>query len=109
MKVAASIFSWLGGIITAVSGFIFLSQGRQIAAYYLCDSYGCSYISDKVGYPSWAWDLWMTYSFIILLILFWREGNTHYGKKVGCGICTLLFCSLIGGILTLCIPKKDLR
>lgn len=29
-------------------------------------------------------------------------------KKIPSGICTLIFCSLIGGILTICIPEADL-
>lgn len=108
MKVAASIFSWHGGILTAILGFIFLIKGRYGAIFYSCN-YGCVFYIEKYGYPDWAWALWTTYCLIMLIILVWRQGTTSYGKKVACGIFTLLFCSLIGGILTLCIPRNQLH
>lgn len=108
MRTAASVFSWLGGIATTIFGFIYLSQG-QTATYQQCNYYyGCSTYTQKVAYPTWVWVLWVIFVIIRLIILIWRQVAVENGNKVGCGVCTLLFASLIGGILTLCIPEDQL-
>ena len=87
MKTVASVFSWLGGITTAI--IIWLS------------------FAPLFSYGSYFW-IPLIYMVLDLVILIWRQSATSNGKKVGCGVCTLLFCSLIGGILTLCIPEDQL-
>lgn len=38
----------------------------------------------------------------------WRQVDVSEGRKIPSGICILIFCSLIGGILTICISEADL-
>ncbi len=87
MKTVASVFSWLGGIATAIILWV-------------------SFIP-LFTYGAYFW-IPLIYSVFDLIILIWRQSATSNGKKVGCGVCTLLFCSLVGGILTLCIPENQL-
>ena len=105
MKVAASIFSWIGGIITTIVGFVTLSRGQTVTYYSYYNGY--SY-TQQVPYDSWVWFLWIIFLILRLVILIWRQSSVSRGYKVGCGVCTLLFVSLIGGILTLCIPNDQL-
>lgn len=112
MRTAASIFSWLGGIVTTIIGFVTLSQGQTVAVtntyynpYY---GYSSSTTTQQVPYDTWVWVLWVVFIIVRLIILIWRQSAVANGKKVGCGVCTLLFASLIGGILTLCIPEDQL-
>ena len=107
MKTAASIFSWLGGLVTTIIGFVYLSLG-QTATYLHCNYYSCSNYTQKIAYPAWMWVLWVIFIIVRLIILIWRQIAVGNGNKVGCGVCTLLFASLIGGILTLCIPEDQL-
>ena len=104
MKVAASIFSWLGGLVTTIYGFYYLSQGTTVTVQHYSYYYGYTYTTEQVPYPSWVWVLWVVFLIIRLIILIWRESAVKNGNKIGCVVCTLLFASLIGGILTLCIP-----
>lgn len=108
MRTAASIFSWLGGIATTIYGFVYLSQGQTVTYTTYNYYYGYSQHTEKVPYPTWLWVLWVIFIIVRLIILIWRQTATSNGKKVGCGVCTLLFASLIGGILTLCIPEREL-
>lgn len=103
MKVAASIFSWLGGLVTTIYGFYYLSQGTTVTVQHYSYYSGYTYTTEQVPYPSWVWALWVIFIFIRLIILIWREVAVSNGHKIGCGVFTLLFASLLGGILTLCI------
>ena len=88
MKTVASVFSWLGGIATAIIIWVSFAPALQ-------------YKSSLIAVP-------IVYMIFDLIILIWRQVSTSNGKKVGCGVCTLLFCSVVGGILTLCIPEDQL-
>ena len=81
MRAVASVFSWIGGIFTA---------------------------SMMWTNFSYVWIIPLIYTILDLSILVWRQRSVARGFKVACGVCTLLFCGLIGGILTLCIPEKQL-
>lgn len=107
MRTAASIFSWLGGIATTIFGFVFLSRGQTVTQTQ-CNYYGCHTYSENVPYPGWLWALWVIFLILRLIILIWRQIAVGNGNKVGCGVCTLIFASVIGGILTLCIPEDQL-
>ena len=107
MKIAASIFSWLGGLLTTIVGFVYVAGGFNSMFYY-CDGYSCSTGTLHQESPAWLWVLLIAFAIFRLIILIWRQRATNHGKKVGCGVCTLLFVSTIGGILTLCIPEIDL-
>ena len=58
--------------------------------------------------PDWAWILMGVFALGQIIILLWRQFALMNGKKMACGICTLIFCSIVGGILTLCIPEDEL-
>ena len=89
MKRVSSIFSWLGGIGTIIYSWIHLIP------------FAIAYHIALITIP-------VVYTILAVAILTWREDSLIHGKKVACGIFTLIFCSLIGGILTLCIPNKEL-
>ena len=108
MKTVASVFSWLGGIATTIFGFVYLSQGQVVTYTTYNYYYGYSQYTDRIPYPTWVWVLWVIFVIVRLIILIWRQTATSNGKKIGCGVCTLLFASVIGGILTLCIPENEL-
>ena len=90
MKTAASVLSWIGGIITAVS--LWVSCGIYASQFHL---------SGLLAIPA-------VYMIVDLSILSWRQVAVNRGNKVGPGVLTLIFCSVIGGILTLCIPESQL-
>lgn len=108
MKTAASIFSWLGGIATTIYAFVMLSQGQIVTKYYYNYYGGGYYQTERVPFPTWVWVLAIIFAVIRLIILIWRQKSVEEGNKVGCGVCTLIFASVIGGILTLCIPEDQL-
>lgn len=52
---------------------------------------------------------WMIFPLVIGIIALKKLNNaTKKDELTGIAIVTLLFCSLIGGILMLCIDEKDL-
>lgn len=108
MRTAASVFSWLGGIATTIFGFFYLSKGQTVTYTTYNIYYGYSLSTKTTPYPTWLWVLWVIFVIVRLIILIWRQVAVGNGNKVGCGICTLLFASVIGGILTLCIPEDQL-
>ena len=56
----------------------------------------------------WLFLVPLFYTIVDVGILIWRQADVSEGRKIPSGICTLIFCSLIGGILTICIPEADL-
>ena len=107
MKTAASVFSWLGAVITTIISIISISLGQIVTrTYYDHGTY--STVQERVPYPGWIWFIFVVIVILRIIILIWREYATSNGKKVGCGVMTLIFCSVIGGILTLCIPEEQL-
>ena len=112
MRIAASIMSWLGGVLTAVVGFWRLFQGeRQIVVHYygVVDPKNPIYSHTRIiPFDTWVWVVWFIYLAIMIAILIWREISVYQGNKIACGIFTLLFAGIIGGILTLCIPFEEL-
>lgn len=90
MKTAASVFSWIGGLLTAVIYWV---------------SFGILASQSNTAFliiPA-------LYTIVDLVILIWRQVAVEDGNKVGSGVFTLIFCSTVGGILTLCIPESQLR
>lgn len=108
MKTAASIFSWLGGIATTILVFVNLSKGVEVVTTYYNPYYGYYNQVSNQPYPSYVWILAVIFAIVRLIILIWRQSATNNGKKIACGVCTLLFASLLGGIFTLCIPEDQL-
>ena len=86
VKAAAAVFSWLGGIANVVLEWVLLVPLFSRGAY---------------------WVIPLVYTIFVLIILAWRDAASAEGHIVGCGVCTLLFVSIIGGILTLCIPADS--
>ena len=86
MKIAATIFSWLGLVLTAVFGFIFLARGQLVTLHH-CNYYGqCANYTEYVSYPLWLWAIWFLYIIIQFFILIWRQIETANGNKVACGV-----------------------
>ncbi len=112
MKIAASIFSWVGGALTTILAFILAIKGipsyEQFCSYSGPNVYSCHYEIVFNASPVWLWVYVIIATLGRIAILIWRQYATSNGKKVACGVCTLIFASLIGGILTLCIPEEDL-
>lgn len=108
MKTAASIFSWLGGIATIIFEFITVGRGIDVVTTGYTYNHQPYQSVQHVNSPIWLWILIVIIAILQVIILIWRQSSVSNGKKVGAGVCTLLFCSLIGGILTLCIPEDDL-
>ena len=112
MKIAASITSWLGGVLTAVVGFWRLFQGeRQIVHHYaVVDPKNPVYSSTQIiPFDTWVWVIWFIYLIVMIAILIWREISVSQGNKIACGIFTIIFAGILGGILTLCIPYEELN
>lgn len=105
MKTAAAIFSWLGGIGNIVVGFIYALMWNK----YIIYLNGYSYRLSDILSPIWVWFFWGIGLIVNIILLGWRQNSVEDGNKVGCGICTLLFVSFIGGVLTLCIPESQLN
>ena len=111
MKIAASITSWLGGVLTAVLGFwrLFQGKGKIVHLYSVVDPKNPVYSSTEIiPFDTWVWVVWFIYLAIMIAILIWREISVSQGSKIACGIFTLLFAGMLGGILTLCIPLEEL-
>ena len=104
MKTAASIFSWVGASLQTITELIILTLGQTVIRY----SYGYRTTSNT-PYPDWLWILWFVAIILRIVILIWRQDAVDKGNKVACGICTILFVNLVGGILTLCIPEYELN
>ena len=110
MRTAASVFSWLGGIVNAVilisTGARGLAVPRQAC---INNGYGalCTVVTDYVPTPGWLWAIIVVILVGDLAILIWRQCSVSKGNKTASGIFTLIFVSLIGGILTLCLPPEE--
>lgn len=113
MRLAATIFSWLGGIALIVLEFVLLGRGMNVTKTFYYFNYTLGYsipytTTQHIAAPDWDWILMGIFAFGQIIILLWRQFALMNGKKMACGICTLIFCSIVGGILTLCIPEDEL-
>lgn len=110
MRTAASVFSWLGGIVNAV--ILISTGGRGLAVpRQACINNGysalCTIVTDYVPTPGWLWAIIVVILVGDLAILIWRQYSVSKGNKTASGVLTLIFVSLIGGILTLCLPPEQ--
>lgn len=111
MRSAATVFSWLGWVLNAIIDAIIISAGYEqkvITRYSTYYGYSYHTTTQRVPFPVWVWGVWVLIVVLRVFILAWRQAALSNGKKVASGICTLIFVSFIGGILTLCIPESDL-
>ena len=100
MKVAASIFTWLEFVVVTIGTFIYLWM------LYAAWTFGDVDYSVSGPVAAVVLTIW-TIAFVIrLIICIWRQKAANEGNKVACGVCTLLFVSLLGGIFTLCIRNE---
>lgn len=98
MKVASSILSWIGGVLTISYFWLYFGLLN-----YFSSDIGLLLLSISIGYTVFA-----------LAILIVRQCVMGKGAQIPFGILTLIFVSLIGGIFTLFIPldrnqKKEER
>ena len=111
MKLASSIVTWLVALANTVLGLVNLIYGVTTPVYKCYNGYygqNCQIVWERQPAASWLWVVFFIALILRIVILIWRQYSINHGKKVGCGVCTLIFVSLIGGILTLCIPEDDL-
>ena len=95
MKIASTIFSWLGGIVNLVYGLIFLFKGVNVNGV-------------RYSYAPWVWFLFFAFIIANIVILIWRQIVVENGDRaIACGVFTIIFVSIIGGILTLFVKEAD--
>ena len=106
MRKCSTVFTWIGGILSPiiliVRGFMGVVPTEVRTSPY-------SYYT-KIEYvtPGWLWAIFIALIVLDIIGLIWREVSLRNGKKIGCGIFTIIFVSKVGGILTLCIPDEQL-
>ena len=93
MKTAATVFSWLGWIVNLIISIVNLDTVNK----YL----------QMNGLPKISVIFIIITAVIQFSILCWRQAAVANGDNVACGIMTLLFVSLLGGIFTLCIREES--
>ena len=86
MRTASSIICWIAGLLDVLLSF---------------------FLIPRFGHGL-GWSICLSYSVIVVVLLLWRQYSLACGKKIACGVLTLLLVSPLGGILTLCIPRYDL-
>ena len=96
MKHAAAILTWLGYAATVAVVIVNLSidfdkRGRVIAK----------------DTPAWVWVLAVIFLVIGLLVVIFREVQVRRRNYILPGVLTIVFASVIGGILTILIPKSE--
>lgn len=100
----STITSWIGGVISSASGYIFLYLGY--------DSYeSTNNILTKElvhhDFPNYVWILWSIFVLILMGLLAYREYVVRRGgNKRSIAIAVLILASIPGGILTLLIPEE---
>ncbi|MCR5348014.1 MAG: hypothetical protein K6E59_00160 [Bacilli bacterium] len=110
MRRLASFFTWVGGNATTVSSLILFANGIDEVKRYCWVSIPekCDIVIYHHSTPWWLWILVAIGCLSRLFICLWRDISMVRGTKVACGVCALIFCSPLGGILTLCTPKEEL-
>ena len=107
MRTASTVICWIGFGIQALVSFIYLIVVSATASFGLSDVDGGGAIAAWVIVIIWI--IWIIAIVIQIAILRWRNKCLDNGEKGACGVVTLLFVSLLGGILTLCIPQHELN
>ena len=103
MKVASSILSWIGGLLTIAAMWVCYILFAVLAKFY-----------DLTAYAMILLIPFIVDTTFILAILIVRQCVMGKKAQIPFGILTLIFASLLGGIFTLCIPldskkKKEKR
>ena len=62
-----------------------------------------------INISAWLLLIPLFYTVLSAIILIRRQSEVAEGRKIPFGISTLIWCSIVGGILTLCIPEDDLN
>lgn len=110
MKKAASIWSWIGGVLSTILEIVYFANGRLVTTTRTTGGwYPITYTTtERVPFEAWVWVLWAIWFGIRIVVLIWREISVNNGNKVACGVLTIITSALLGGILTLCIPEDQL-
>ena len=103
MKVVASIFTWIEFVAATIISFFYLLAISGVVVFSGIDE---GQIESAAGAAVILWIIWSIAFVIRLVICIWRQKAAEEGNKTACGVCTLLFVSLLGGIFTLCIPNE---
>ena len=107
MKKACSVVSWLTYLIGygALAGS--LALGR-LGVVKVCNTWGCHYETVRQPYPFIVWIIYIIFVVLGLFVLSYREVAVNRGNKTLAGVLTIIFASVPGGIMTLCIPDYQL-
>ena len=92
MKVASSILSWIGGLLTIAAMWVCYVLFAVMAKFY-----------DLTAYAMILLIPFIVDTTFILAILIVRQCVMGKKAQIPFGILTLIFASLLGGIFTLCI------
>lgn len=113
MKKAATILSWIGGVLTIILEFYYLSFGTYASetklecGYYY--SYSCQIkeIRYHVNYPFIVWFVVGLIALVQIAILIWRQNSVESGEGIAASIFTIIFCGVIGGIFSLIVATSN--
>lgn len=119
MKLASTIFSWLGLAVTIAIGILLISNYHVTSEWIeskTCEIWDWDLICNSIkrqeitytGTPWYVYIIWIATLVAQLIILVWRQMSISNGKKTACGIVTLICVSVVGGLLTLLINKDEL-
>lgn len=108
MKTASNVISWIVGIIESIVSAITLSNGIDLP-HTSCSYGGCTTTTLHQPTPAWLWVIFVIALIVRLIILIWRIVSLNYDNRIAAGIFTLIFVSVIGGILTFMIPEEHSR
>ncbi len=109
MTKASNIVSWIGGALTTITEILLMALGIDVPVQHCYLYYPCRIIMEHYSFPSWLWIPVIIGALIRLVILIFRPYQYSEVNKIGYGVITLIFVSLVGGILTFCIPKRELH
>lgn len=108
MKSAARVLSWVFGILGIIVMFYNYYSFDEIVKLLNESSSLRGFASFVESFRSSYLYISIVCSIVAIIVLVWRDIAVENGHKMACGICTLLFVSKIGGILTLLITEDEL-
>lgn len=91
MKNVAHAFSLVGGLLDALLIWVMMAVFGALFNLW------------------WLLIIAFLYSVLVFAVLIWRWYSVEHGKKVACGVITLIFVSPLGGMFTLMIREEDLK
>lgn len=114
MKIAASIAIWIGWVCDLIIGIRMCINGLVPVQKYVCGFYPM-YECREVTVPGTPPILWiffvvlMLFLFIFTLVVQTKiYSATSKRQLIGYGVTSIILLSILGGVLILCIPEREL-